>query len=293
MRLATIAPFLFVLLWHTGFIGGRLGLPHAEPLTFLWYRFMAAFALLALAAAVARAPWPSGRQAVHVGISGLLIHGVYLGGVFIAIGLGLPAGVTALIASLQPLLTAILSGPLLGETVGGRQWAGLLLGLAGVALVLYEKLAAASLPPLGLLAAVIGLIAITYGTLHQKKFGGGRDLRTTTALQYAVCVLAYLPVVLTVETLRVDWTGAFIFAFVWLTLVLSVGAIGLYFYLIRTGSAAGVASLMYLVPPLTAVTAWLLFDERLGWLALAGIAVAATGVAIVNRKPAGAAARAS
>ncbi|MFD2264015.1 DMT family transporter [Lacibacterium aquatile] len=280
------APLLFVALWHTGFIGGRLGLPHAEPLTLLLYRFIAASAILSLAAFFVRAPWPKGWQAVHLGLSGLLLHGVYLGGIFYGISVGVSAGVTSLIASLQPLLTAVLAGPLLGEKVGGRQWLGLVLGLVGVSCVLFEKLTSAHLPLGGLAACFMGLIAITYGTLHQKKYGGTGDLRTMTAWQYLVCVAFYLPVVPLLENFHVEWTGEFIFAFTWLTLVLSVGTIALYFWLIRRGSAAGVASLMYLVPPLTAITAYFLFDERLGILALIGIAIAATGVAIVNAKPA-------
>jgi drug/metabolite transporter (DMT)-like permease len=283
--LTRAAPLIFVALWHTGFIGGRLGLPHAEPLTLLLYRFAAAAAILSLAAVYARIPWPKGWQAVHIGFSGLLLHGIYLGGIFTGISLGVSAGVTALIASLQPLLTAVLSGPLLGEQVGGRQWLGLLLGLVGVSFVLFEKLTTAHMPLAGLAACFVGLIAITYGTLHQKKYVGKGDLRTVAAWQYLVCVAFYLPVVPLVENFRVEWTGEFIFAFTWLTLVLSVGTIALYFWLIRRGSAAGVASLMYLVPPLTAVSAYFLFDERLGILALIGIAIAATGVAIVNAKP--------
>lgn len=274
----------FVCLWSTGFIGGRLGTPHADPLTFLWIRFAIAAVLLAGLALAARSSWPRGKAALHLAVSGLLVHGVYLGGIFIAISLGVSAGLVALIAGLQPLLTGAMSGWLLGVPVRPLQWAGLALGLVGVILVLWEKLASQTgLPPLGIALAFLGLLAITFGTIYQKRYVAPGDLRSAAAWQYAVCTVAYALVVPWLEPMHVEWTGEFIFALAWLVLVLSVGAILLFFTLIQRGSAAGVASLMYLVPPLTALVAWGLFGEHLGPLALLGMAVTAAAVALVNR----------
>lgn len=282
--IALLPAVTFVCLWSTGFIGGRLGTPHADPLTFLWIRFAIAAVLLAGLALMSGSAWPRGKAALHLAVSGLLVHGAYLGGIFVALSLGVSAGLTALVAGLQPLLTGAMSGWLLGVPVRPLQWAGLALGLVGVVLVLWEKLTTQTgVPLVGLLLAFLALLAITFGTLYQKRFVPPGDLRSGTAWQYAVCTLVYALLVPWLEPMRVNWTGEFIFALAWLVLVLSVGAILLFFTLIRRGSAAGVASLMYLVPPLTALVAWALFDEQLGPLALLGMAVTAAAVALVNR----------
>ena len=280
-----LMPGLFVLLWSTGFIGAKYGLPYVEPLTFLLIRLALVAAVLALVALATRAPWPKDwPTAGRIALAGLLVHGVYLSGIFIAIARGLPAGVTALVVGIQPLLTAALSGPLLGERVSGRQWAGLLLGLAGVGMVVREKLSveAAHLVPLGY--ALVALVGITLGTLYQKRHGGGMDLRSGTAIQYGATALALAVAAPLTETMQVQWTGEFVFALLWLCFVLSVGAIFLLFALIRRGAAAKVASLFYLTPPVTALIAWMLFGEKLGAVALAGMAVAVCGVALVNRR---------
>lgn len=278
-------PVLFVLLWSTGFIGAKFGLPYAEPFTFLFVRFLLAIGLLAPLAVAARHSWPRGwRPAAHQAVTGTLVHALYLGGVFWAIGQGLAAGVAALIVGLQPLLTAVAVGPLLGERVTARQWAGLGLGLTGVGMVVGEKLGATglgALEPVALSGAFVALVAITAGTLYQKKFGGGIDLRVATIYQYVAAAVVMGAASLAFETGDIQWTGEFIFALGWLTLVLSLGAISLLMALIRMGEAARTASLFYLVPPVTAVTAWLLFGETLGPLALAGMAVAVAGVALV------------
>jgi len=281
--MGVLMPAVFVGLWSTGFIGAKLGLPHAEPLTFLGWRMVFAASLLAVVGGIARAPWPSGRMALHCMLAGLLVHGVYLGGVFEAIFRGMSAGLTALVVSLQPLLTGALAGWLLGEKVSGRQWLGLGLGLAGVGLVLSEKIGFAGFSLEGLICSLAALAGITFGTLYQKRFGGANDLRTGTALQYAACGLVLLGLATTHETMMIDWTGEFLFAFMWLSLILSVVAIAVFYVLIRRGDAARVASLMYLVPPLTAAIAWALFDEQLGLRAMAGMVVVAVGVGLVNR----------
>jgi drug/metabolite transporter (DMT)-like permease len=280
-----LMPGVFVVLWSTGFIGAKYGLPYAEPLTFLLIRLGLVAAVLAGVALAMRAPWPrSAAEAARIALAGLLVHGVYLGCVFSAIDQGLPAGLAALVVGLQPLLTATLVGPLLGERVTARQWIGFLLGLAGVALVVQEKVSLRAEDAQALGLTVVALVGITLGTLYQKRHCGGMDLRSGTAIQYAATALALGVLAPLLETMEVRWTGEFVFALAWLGLVLSVGAVFLLFLLIRRGAAASVASLFYLVPPCTAVTAWLLFDERLGAAALAGMALAATGVALVNRR---------
>lgn len=277
-------PALFVVLWSTGFIGARLGLPHAGPLTFLSLRYALAAALLALVALAMRAPWP--RRPIEIGhyaAAGLLVHGVYLGGVFLGISLGVEAGVSALIVGLQPLLTAALAGAVLGERVAPRQWAGLGLGLLGVALVLARKLGGGPGDAWGGLACVAALAGITAGTLYQKRFCAGMDLRTGGAVQFTAAGLATAPLALLFEGFRVEWDGEFAFALLWLVLVLSLGAVSLLYVLIRRGAAAQVASLFFLVPPCTALIAWPLFGETLGPVALLGMALTAAGVALASR----------
>jgi len=269
-----------VFLWSTGFIGARYGLPHAEPLTFLAIRYAAVVALLLLLAAATGAPWPAGRrERTHIAVSGFLVHGLYLGGVFVAMSRGLPAGVTSLIVGLQPILTAVGAGLWLGERTGIRQWVGLALGFAGVALVLSGKIAAGPLP-LGptLLPAFVALAGITAGTLYQKRFCPAFDLRTGAVVQFVPTGLLTLAAAAATESFRVDWSGEFLFALGWLVLVLSLGAISLLNLLIRRGSAVGVARLFFLVPPSTTLIAFLLFGERLPVAALLGMAVAVAGV---------------
>ena len=279
-----IYPLLFVFLWSTGFIGAKYGLPYAEPLSFLFVRYLAVIALMTAIALLTRAPWPKApMQWVHIGISGLLVHAVYLGGVFIAIKQGLPAGITALVVGMQPLLTALGAGWLLGERVVGRQWLGLALGFVGVALVVSGKFGdTAALGPM-LVPALCALLGITVGTLYQKRYCAHFDLRTGSIIQFVPTALATLPVILLFDGFHVDWTGDFIFALAWLVLVLSIGAISLLNLLIRSGSAVNVASLFYLTPLSTALIAFLMFDEKLGWLAVLGMGLAVSGVYLVAR----------
>lgn len=279
-----IYPLLFVFLWSTGFIGAKYGLPYAEPLSFLFVRYLAVIALMTVIALLTRAPWPKApMQWVHIGISGLLVHAVYLGGVFIAIKQGLPAGITALVVGMQPLLTALGAGWLLGERVVGRQWLGLALGFVGVALVVSGKFGdTAALGPM-LVPALCALLGITVGTLYQKRYCARFDLRTGSVIQFVPTALATLPVILLFDGFHVDWTGDFIFALAWLVLVLSIGAISLLNLLIRSGSAVNVASLFYLTPLSTALIAFLMFDEKLGWLAVLGMGLAVSGVYLVAR----------
>ena len=291
-RAAAFAPWLFVLLWSTGFIGARFGLPYIEPFTFLAIRFAIAATLLALIALALRAPWPSSpAQLGQIAITGLLLHAGYLGGVFFAVDHGMTAGLSALIVSLQPVLTAVIAQRTLGEHVSRRQWAGLALGLVGVALVVGEKLlapgvAAPAVTAVTLAACLIALVSTTLGTLYQKRFGGGMPLLSGTALQYVAAGAVVLPLSLLFETRTISWEPPLIFAMAWLVLVLSLGAILLLMLLLRLNSTARVASLFYLVPPATAIQAYLLFGERLGPLALLGLVVTSLGVAlVVARRP--------
>ena len=279
-----IYPLLFVFLWSTGFIGAKYGLPYAEPLSFLFVRYLAVISLMTVIALLTRAPWPKApMQWVHIGISGLLVHAVYLGGVFIAIKQGLPAGITSLVVGMQPLLTALGAGWLLGERVVGRQWLGLALGFVGVALVVSGKFGdTAALGPM-LVPALCALLGITVGTLYQKRYCARFDLRTGSIIQFVPTALATLPVILLFDGFHVDWTGDFIFALAWLVLVLSIGAISLLNLLIRSGSAVNVASLFYLTPLSTALIAFLMFDEKLSWLAMLGMGLAVSGVYLVGR----------
>ena len=276
-------PFLFVFLWSTGFIGAKFGLPHAEPLSFLLVRYLLVISLLGAVVLATRAPWPARRDWLHIGVSGLLVHALYLGGVFVAIGHGLPAGVTALVVGMQPLLTAAAAGWLLGERVVARQWLGLALGFVGVALVLASRFSLnAELGP-QLLPALLALLGITGGTLYQKRFCPKFDLRSGALIQFVPSALLTALAVLLFEDFRIDWSGEFVFALGWLVLVLSLGAISLLNLLIRSGSAVNVASLFYLTPPTTALIAWLLFGEKLTLTAGLGMALAAGGVYLVAR----------
>lgn len=278
------APMIFVLMWSTGHIGTRLGTPYAEPFTFLAWRFVIAMALMLAVAVLFRAPWPtSWRAAGHIIVAGLLLHAVYLGGVFLAIGLGMTTGVLALITGLQPLLTAVIVGPILGERVSPRQWAGFMLGFGGVALVLWDKLSFGGLGAASVIPAVICVLSIAFGAVYQKRFCSDLDLRSGTAIQLGVAALVIGLCAALFETRVVTMTGEFVFAVGWQVLVLSVGAYGLLFFLLRRGAASRVSSLFYLSAPLTAVMGYALFAETLGATALIGMAVAVAGVAMVNR----------
>ena len=278
------APPLFVLLWSSGFIGAKYGLPYAEPFTFLLIRFALVTAILLVVALAMRAPWPTHWRLIgHIAVAGLMIHATYLGGVFAAIHLGLPAGTAALITALQPLLTAVAAGPVLGERVTGRQWLGFGLGLFGVLLVVANKmhLAEANLPAVA--CAVVAVLGITAGTLYQKRHCGGMDLRTGSIIQFAASGVAMLLLAPWLETMTVQWTVDFLFALGWLTFVLSLGAISLLLVLIRRGAAAKTASLFYLVPPVTALIAWVMFGERMQAIGFAGMLITIAGVALVTQ----------
>jgi drug/metabolite transporter (DMT)-like permease len=277
------APALFVLLWSTGFIGARFGLPYIDALQFLSLRYGCVLVLLLTIAWAARAEFPTRRQIPHIAAAGVLIHAGYLGGVFLAIKHGLSAGIAALIVGLQPILTALAARPLLGETISWRQWTGLALGIIGVALVVWHKLGAGEELLATMTPAVVALFSITAGTLYQKRFCPRFDLRTGSAIQFAASLAVTLPLALLFESGTPQWSAEFWFALGWLVIVLSIGAITLLNVMIRKGTAVSVASLFYLTPAVTAIMAWLLFQETLRPVAVLGLLVAIAGVALARR----------
>lgn len=275
---------LFVFLWASGFLSAKFGFPYAEPLTFLVWRYGLAVACLVPIALLLRAAWPrTWREAAHIAVAGLGIQTGYLVGVYSGIYNGISTGVIALIVGLQPLLTGALAGTMLGERVSPRQWLGLVLGFVGLGLVVAEKVALGSATVVGFGFGLLGLLSITFGTLYQKRFCGGMQMWSGISIQAMVSVLVTGTLAAATETMRIDWTGEFVFALLWSTIGLSVVTAALYFYLVRRGAAAKVTSLIYLSPPTTAVMGYLVFDERLGAVAIAGMAVAMVGVALANR----------
>lgn len=278
-----LAPALFVVLWSTGFIAARYGLPYAPPLRFLLLRFTLVATLMAIVALATRAPWPRGWRVVgHLVVASWLVNGVYLGGVFISIADGMPAGTSAMLVGLQPVLTVFLARAWLGERVVPRQWLGFATGLAGVWLVVRHRIAPGS-DALSLVPIVAALVGISIGTLYQKKHASAVDLRTGAVVQFAACALVYLPLVMLTRPAPIEWTPPFAFALAWSVIVLSAGAISLLYWLLRRGAAADVAGLFYLVPPVTSLMAWLIFDEVLGSSAFAGMALIAVGVVLARR----------
>ncbi len=279
-------PPLFVLLWASGFVVTKLGVAFAEPFTFLLYRFVIVAGLMAAIALATGAPWPrTWRFAGHIAVVGLFLQAMYLGGVYAAIARGIPAGISALIVGLQPIITAVVVGPLLDERVRARQWLGLVLGLLGIGLVLWNKLSLGIGQLEGVAWNVVGLVGITVATLYQKKYCSKMDWRSGGVIQYgAAAVVTYAMTLIMGETGAIAWSRDIIIAYAWLILVLSIGAISLLGWLIRRGEASRVVSLFYLVPPTAALGSWLLFHETLGPLALLGMAITVVGVALVARR---------
>jgi drug/metabolite transporter (DMT)-like permease len=239
--------------------------------------------IMAAIALIGGARWPDARETAHSMVTGSLMHGLYLGGVFVAISQGVPAGISALIPGLQPILTSTIANRFMGETVTSRQWLGLVLGLAGVALVLHDHSLTGSGTLIGWSASLISLVGITLGTLYQKRYCGTIDWRAGNLVQYVtVCVLYWLGAFI-FETRVIHWSGELVFALAWLVLVMSLGAVGLMYWLIRRSAATGFASLFYLVPGVTALMAYALFGEKLDRLSLAGMVLCAAGVVLASR----------
>ncbi len=267
---ARAAPALFVLLWSTGFIGTKYALEGAEPLTMQALRMSLVVILLGIVAALTRPVWPDRAGVMHSIVASILVHGFYLGGTAVAISHSVPAGLSALIPGLQPVLTSTLANRFLGERVTKLQWLGLLLGLSGVVLVLHNRnFEGQSL--IGWAASGVSLVSITIGTLYQKRFCSHIDWRAGNLIQFVAVTVFFAIGAFLFETRVVNWTPTFVLATVWLSVVLSVGSIALLYWLIRHSAATQVASLFYLVPGVTALMAWVLFDERLDALAVTGM----------------------
>ncbi len=284
-RAALIAamPAVFVAIWSTGFVVARLAMPHAPPFTFLCWRY--AFSVLAFGAwiAWARPAWPQGRaQWGHLAVSGMLMHAGYLGGVWAAVRAGIPAGTAALVVGLQPLLTAVWESARGQHRVGRAQWLGLLLGLAGLTLVVWPKMGTGQVTPWNLTLSLLALAAITAGTLYQKRHVRPVDVRTGNAVQLAAALAVSWPLAL-LEPAPMAWNGEVLTALGWSVFGLSLGGSSLLMMLIQRGAATRVTSLMYLVPPCTAVLAWPLFGEAMTGLAWMGMALCAAGVGLVLR----------
>jgi drug/metabolite transporter (DMT)-like permease len=277
------APLIFVLLWSTGFIGARYGLPYVEPMTFLGMRMLFVVAIMTPFALIVGARWPRGVEIGHSLVVGSLVHGAYLGGVFVALSQGVPAGVSALIPGLQPILTSTIANRFMGERVSRRQWLGLALGLVGVLLVLHDRRMVAEGSLLGWSASVVSLFGITLGTLYQKRFCGLIDWRTGNTVQYIGAGALFWLGAFGFETRVIHWSGELIFALAWLIFVLSIAAVALMYWLIRRSAATSFASLFYLMPAVTALLAYLLFGEKLDALSIFGMGVCAIGVVLASR----------
>ena len=287
-------PAVFVLIWSTGFIVAKFGLPFAPPLTFLAIRYFCSIVCFLVWIWLSRAIWPKDNsQWMHLAIAGALVHAGYLGGVWIAVKAGMGSGLTALIVGFQPVLTALwltwfstssnTENP--HNNVTKRQWLGLLLGLLGLLLVVARKFGTSTeVTPLTFGASVIALLCITAGTLYQKRHVVATDVRTANVIQLAAALIVTLPFAL-LEAEAIAWTPSFVGAMAWAVLVLTLGGSSLMFMLLQRGAATTVTSLMYLVPPTTALMAWLLFDEAITIITVLGIVLTAIGVSLVVRPP--------
>ncbi|MBW8318574.1 MAG: DMT family transporter [Arenimonas sp.] len=290
MTLGRLAPALFVLLWSTGWVVAKYAGLFADPLTFLVLRYSAAVVLFYLVCRIAGVTWPRSRAAIlHAIVSGMFLHGLYLGMVWWAIGQGVPAALSGIIAGLQPLMTGIAAAVLVGEALTGGQRLGLVLGFAGIAIAVLPNVLAldsGSIPLNAVAINVLAMACVTVGTIYQKRFLREGDLRAVATLQYVGALIVTVPAALVLEDLRVEWGVEIFAALAWSVLGISMGAVALLLYLIRRGDVSKAASLIYLVPPLAALEAALMFGERLTLPMIVGTAVVVLGVYLTNRKPA-------
>lgn len=278
------APFIFLLLWSGGFSFAKLGILHAEPLTFLALRYGIVLAIMVPVGLVLRAPLPArGIDWVHVAFVGVLIQAVYFGGSYLAFDFGISAGTSALIASLQPILVALISPLVTAERVGAMKWLGLALGLAGAAIVITARSAVEPPSPWGLVAMVTALLAITWATLHEKRFGGTTHPVTASVIQYAAGLVVVLPLAVMLESMSIDWQPELMVALAYLVVANSIISVSLLIAMIRHGEAARVSALFFLIPPTASLIAWGLLGETMPAAAWVGLAVAAGGVWLARR----------
>jgi drug/metabolite transporter (DMT)-like permease len=282
---ARAAPTIFVVLWSTGFIATKYVLNSAEPLSYLTIRMAVVVAMMTIIVAVAKPPWPDRAGIFHSVVAGILVHGFYLGGTAVAIAHTIPAGLSALIPGLQPILTSTLANRWLGERVAAVQWTGLVLGLAGVVLILHDRPMSGE-AGWGWLASGVSLVSITLGTLYQRRYCNKIDWRAGNLVQYIAVMIFFAIGAGLFEEREVHWTREFVLSVAWLAVMLSIGSIGLLYWLIRRSAATSVASLFYLVPAVTALMAYVLFGERLDAVAIIGMIACAAAVFLVNRRAA-------
>lgn len=277
-------PLLFVFLWSTGYVVAALVAPYSEPLSILSLRFVGAAGVLFVFGLIMRGKWPSPKRTIVIIVSGVFIHGIYLSCVFWGVKNGMPAGVSALLIGLQPLFTAVLAGPLLGERIYSRHWLGLVIGLIGCALVISPKLTveATGITPATLGAHVIGVIAIVLGSFFQKRFVGAMNFKTEPCLQLTGGALVAIPIALATENFEFILSPELIGGYLWMTLILSCGAFTLYMVLLQTGETTKVASVFYLVPASSAIQGYLLFHETLNLTQIIGMAIATAAVALAS-----------
>lgn len=288
-QLERFAPALFVFLWSTGFVGAKYIVPYADPFTFLTIRYVIAATILIAIAAILKQPLKLTRDQVIASVAvGLLLHVIYIGGVFYAVSLGVSAGISAVIVSIQPVLVSILAVPLLGERIRWVQVVGLVLGVTGIALLLLPKVLqgnfSSAISEVGIIICVIALLGTSSGYLVQKKLGGDIPFLTGTGLQYAVSAVVFATLSALTENQRVEWSPEFFFGLAWIVLMLSIGSIVLLYEMLRAGSASKVSSLYYLVPPVAAIQAYFLFDEVIPPIGILGMALAGLGVVLVMRQ---------
>ena len=282
--LITATPVLFVVLWASGFPAIKFGLEFIEPFTLLAVRSALNVAVVLALMPFVRIEWPkTWRMAGHIAVSGFLFQFAYLGAIYTALGGGVSQGVVALVAGMQPLLTAAMVGPLLGERISTRQWAGFVLGFGGLACVMSERIAIAEATALGFIAAACTPILITSASLYQKRFCADMDLRSGMVIQHLTAGTASAVVAFSIETGEIDWGFEIGFVLAWLVLILSVAAVNLYYMMLRRGQAARVSSLFYLTPPTAVVLGYLTYGEVFGWFGIAGFAIAVIGVALASR----------
>lgn len=288
MSLDRLAPAIFVLLWSTGWVAAKFGAIVSEPLTFLSIRYVTAAILFAGLCFVSGVAWPRDRRTiVHAVVSGVFLHGLYLGAVWWAIGEGVPAALSSIIAALQPLMTALAAPYFIGERLSRQQKAGLCLGFLGVLLAVLPKFfgqGSAEIPAFALVINMLGMAAVTYGTIYQKQYLPTGDIRAIATLQYAGALIVTVPLALALENLHVDFGFAFVAALAWSVLGISMGAVLLLLYLLRRGQVSRAASLIYLVPPIAALQAAAIFGEELTIPMIVGTLIVVVGVYLTNRK---------
>lgn len=288
MTLERFAPAIFVFLWSTGWITAKYASAFADPLTFLALRYATAVVIFYVFCRWSGVIWPRTRAGwLHGVISGVFLHGLYLGMVWWAIGQGVPAGISGVIAGLQPLMTGIAAAFLIGERLSGVQKLGLVLGFAGIAIAVLPKVLAVdagAIPAMAVAINVIGMAAVTYGTIYQKRYLKEGDIRAVAMLQYVGALLITLPFAYALEDMHLGWGLPLVATLAWSVLGISMGAVLLLLYLIRRGSVSKAASLIYLVPPLAAVEAAAVFGEEITLIMVLGTVVAVVGVYLTNRK---------